>query len=127
LKNFKDAILVTLHDLGLKKNLPKQSKFNGAQKIAYSSVLLMGILQIMTGLSIYKPVQFQSLTSLFGGYEGARLVHFIVTVLLSLFFLVHIFQVIKSGWNNFRSMVTGYEKVDGSEVQKAQGIKSENC
>ncbi|MBC7370517.1 MAG: cytochrome b/b6 domain-containing protein, partial [Bdellovibrionaceae bacterium] len=49
LKNFKDAILVTLHDLGLKKTLPMQSKFNGAQKIAYCSVLLMGILQIMTG------------------------------------------------------------------------------
>ena len=111
LNSLRDAFLVTLHDLGFKKDLPTQGKFNGAQKIAYSSVTLLGFLQILTGLAIYKPVQLQSLLSLFGGYETARLIHFVVTVLFCLFFLVHIAQVVRAGWNNFRSMITGTEEI----------------
>ena len=67
----------------------------------------MGLGSVLTGLSIYKPVQFGALTSLLGGYEWARIEHFTLTILFSLFFLVHIVQVILAGWNNFQSMVTG--------------------
>jgi thiosulfate reductase cytochrome b subunit len=107
---FKDAILVTLHELHLKKSLPPQAgKFNAAQRIAYSSVVIMGIGSLLTGLSIYKPVQLHFLTTCLGGYEAARLEHFILTIGFLLFFLVHVSQVIKAGWNNFRAMITGYE------------------
>jgi thiosulfate reductase cytochrome b subunit len=74
--------------------------------------VLMGFGSIVTGLAIYKPLQASSLTSLLGGYKWARAEHFILTIGFVLFFLVHIAQVIRAGWSNFRSMITGYEIVD---------------
>ena len=71
----------------------------------------MGIGSVITGLSNYKPVQFNWLTALCGGYEAARLEHFILTIGYVLFFLIHIAQVIKTGWNNFQAMITGMEVV----------------
>jgi thiosulfate reductase cytochrome b subunit len=110
-QSFKEAIQVTLHDLHLSKYHPPRRKFNGAQQIAYTSVILMGAGSLLTGLSIYKPTQFAWLTTLLGGYEWARWEHFWLTIGYVLFFVVHVAQVIKAGWNNFRAMVTGYEIV----------------
>jgi|SRR6476661_639005 len=107
--SFKEAIQVTLHDLGLRKEHPPVRKFNGAQQIAYTSVVLMGLGSVLTGLAIYKPVQFGWLTQLLGGYELARLLHFALTIGYVLFFVVHIAQVVRAGWNNFRAMVAGFE------------------
>jgi thiosulfate reductase cytochrome b subunit len=84
-------------------------KYNGAQKIAYTSVILMGAGSLVTGLSIYKPTQVHWVTTLLGGYEMARWEHFFLTIGFLGFFLVHVSQVVKTGWNNFRGMVTGYE------------------
>jgi len=100
----------------LSKVHPPPRKFNGAQQIAYTSVILMGVGSLLTGLAIYKPVQFAWLTSLLGGYEWARFIHFWLTVGYVMFFIVHLVQVIKAGWNNFRAMVTGYEVVSVEEA-----------
>ncbi len=108
-RSLKEAVQVTLVDLHLRKGLPPQKKYNGAQKIAYTSVILMGLGSLVTGLSIYKPTQAHWLTSLLGGYEMARWEHFWLTMGFCGFFLVHVGQVILAGWNNFRSMVSGYE------------------
>lgn len=120
--SFKEAFLVLLHDFGLRKELPPQKKFNAAQRIAYSSIVVLGFIATLSGFAIYKPVQLHWLTSLFFGYEGARLVHFISMVAFVCFFFVHIAQVIRSGWNNFQSMLTGYE-VD-EELNGAKNKKS---
>jgi len=71
----------------------------------------MGFGSMLTGFAIYKPVQVQWLTMLCGGYEAARIEHFILTLGYVLFFLVHIVQVILAGWNNFRAMVAGFEVI----------------
>src|SRR6476659_9133259 len=110
-KSFKEAWQVVLHDLHIKKGLPPQKKYNGAQRIAYTGIIIMGLGSLLTGLSIYKPVQFNFICKLLGGYEWARAEHFIFTILFTLFFLVHILQVIIAGWNNFRGMITGFEVV----------------
>jgi thiosulfate reductase cytochrome b subunit len=104
-----DALQVTLVDLHLRKGLPPQTKYNGAQRIAYSAVVLMGAGSLCTGLAIYKPAQLHLLTNLLGGYEMARWFHFWLTMGFCGFFLVHVGQVILAGWNNFRAMVSGYE------------------
>ena len=110
---FKEALLVTLHDLKLRKTAPPQrGKFNSAQRIAYTGVILMGFGSLLTGLAIYKPVQVGWITFLLGGYEAARLEHFLLTVGFIFFFFVHVWQVIRAGWNNFRSMLAGYEVKD---------------
>lgn len=110
--SFRDAIEVTLYDFGLRKTQPAFVKYNGAQKIAYFSILLMGIGSVLTGYAIYKPTQLAWLTSLLGGYEAARLEHFALTIGYVLFFVIHIAQVIRAGWRNFQSMVTGFEVVE---------------
>jgi len=111
-----EAIQVTLHDLGLSKTHPPPRKFNGAQQIAYTAIILMGAGSIVTGLAIYKPTQLAWLDWLLGGYALARVWHFWLTVGYVLFFVVHIAQVIRAGWNNFRSMVTGWEVVSTQEA-----------
>jgi thiosulfate reductase cytochrome b subunit len=108
-KSLKEAWLVLLHDLRIKKGLPPQKKYNAAQRIAYTGVIILGFFMLLTGLAIYKPIQFNLLCTVLGGYEWARAEHFIITILFCLFFLVHIIQVIIAGWNNFRGMVTGFE------------------
>jgi thiosulfate reductase cytochrome b subunit len=107
--SFVEAVEVTLHDLGLRKRHPPQGKFNGAQRIAYTGVICMGAGSLLTGLAIYKPTQLHLLTSLLGGYEMARWLHFWLTMSYVGFFLVHVAQVIRAGWNNFRAMIVGYE------------------
>jgi len=107
--SFKEAIQVTLVDLHLSKKLPPQKKYNGAQKIAYTSVILMGAGSLLTGLAIYKPTQAHWLTTVLGGYEMARWEHFWLALGFCGFFAVHITQVVLAGWNNFRSMVSGLE------------------
>ena len=108
-RSFREAVHVLLHDLHILRDPPPPRKFNGAQQIAYTSVILMGVGSLITGLAIYKPVQFSWLTWLLGGYPMARFFHFWLTVGYVLFFAVHIAQVIRAGWNNFRAMVIGYE------------------
>ena len=108
------APLVALHDAHIVKKLPPQGKYNDAQRIAYTAVILMGAGSIVTGLAIYKPLQLAWLTSLLGGYGWARWEHFWLMVLFVLFFAVHVIQVALAGWANFRSMVTGYDIVDAT-------------
>jgi thiosulfate reductase cytochrome b subunit len=108
-KSFKEAWLVLLHDLHLRKTAPPQTKYNGAQKIAYTAIIVMGIGSLVTGLAIYKPVQFNWLCALCGGYEMARIIHFALTIGYCLFFVIHIVQVLLAGWNNFQSIVTGFD------------------
>lgn len=122
-QSFKEAWLVLLHDLHIRKSLPPQNKYNAAQRIAYTSIIVMGFGSLITGLAIYKPVQFHWLTWICGGYYLARIEHFILTIGYVLFFLIHIMQVIIAGWNNFRSVISGFEIV---EPKPAPLIKVEN-
>ena len=116
--SLKESWQVVLHDLGIRKQAPAQLKYNAAQKVAYSMIILMGFGSIITGLAIYKPVQLEWLTNICGGYEAARMEHFILTVGYVLFFIIHILQVIKAGWNNFRAMVAGFEVIKDDSTSK---------
>ncbi len=126
-RSLKEAWLVLLHDLHIKKGLPPQKKYNAAQRIAYTGIIVLGFLIIITGLAIYKPVQLYWLCAMLGGYEWARIEHFIITILFVLFFLVHILQVILAGWNNFRSIITGFEvvKEKNNIIEKQEEVTNE--
>jgi len=110
--SFKEAWLVLLHDLHIRKTAPPQNKYNAAQRIAYTAIIIMGIGSVITGLAVYKPVQFYYFTWLCGGYHLARIWHFVLTLGYVFFFLIHIMQVIMAGWKNFRSVITGFEVVN---------------
>ncbi|MEO6254833.1 MAG: cytochrome b/b6 domain-containing protein [Ferruginibacter sp.] len=115
--SFKESWQVLLNDLHIRKQKPPQGKYNAAQRVAYSMIILMGVGSLVTGLAIYKPVQFNWIMWLCGGYEAARLEHFVLTIGYVLFFMIHVIQVIKAGWNNFRAMVAGFEIV---KIKKEQ-------
>jgi len=116
--SLKRAPKVALHDARILKQKPPQGKYNDAQRIAYSGVIVMGAGSVISGLAIYKPTQLAFLTAMFGGYQWARWVHFWLTILFVLFFVVHITQVAIAGWSNFRSMITGYDVIDDKEVSQ---------
>ena len=69
----------------------------------------IGRVKRATGLAIYKPIQLAWLTSLFGGYEWARWIHFWLTMGYIAFFGIHIAQVVRAGWPNLRAMISGYD------------------
>jgi thiosulfate reductase cytochrome b subunit len=112
---FRDAWHVLLYELRLRKQLPAQGKYNAAQQISYSAIIVMGAFSIVTGFAIYKPVQLAWLDSLFGGYQAARAIHFGLTMGYVAFFVLHVVQVVRAGWNQFRSMIIGYEVVKTDE------------
>jgi thiosulfate reductase cytochrome b subunit len=116
--SWKEAWLVVLHDLRIRKTKPPQIKYNAAQRISYTVIIAMGLGSVITGLAIYKPITFSFFTTICGGYEAARLEHFILTIGYCLFFLVHVVQVIFAGWKNFQSMITGFDVLKNSADDK---------
>jgi thiosulfate reductase cytochrome b subunit len=67
--------------------------YNAAQKAAYIAIIVALVVLVLSGLSIWKPVQLQELTALFGGYEGARIVHFLAMAVMAGIVVVHILMV----------------------------------
>lgn len=119
-KSFREAAQVALHDAGFHVPLPPQGRYNAAQKISYTAIVLMGGCSLITGLAIYKPAQLHWLTAAVGGYEWARFEHFWLTMGYVAFFVIHIAQVIRAGWPNFRSMVSGYAIVETAPAKEPE-------
>jgi thiosulfate reductase cytochrome b subunit len=70
-------------------------------------------------------VQFYWVTWLCGGYHLARIEHFVLTIGYVLFFVIHIVQVIIAGWNNFRSVISGFEIVKEQPVTNIKNMEDE--
>ena len=66
------------------------SVYNAVQKLLYVGILVAGVTIVLSGLSIWKPVQLQWLTSFFGGYNTARYVHFAAMTAIVAFLVVHV-------------------------------------
>lgn len=66
------------------------TKYNGVQKMLYTGIILVGILQVLTGLAIWKPVQFSELAALFGSFQTARILHFLCMAAIVAFIFVHV-------------------------------------
>ena len=66
------------------------SVYNAVQRLLYAGVIAAGIVIVLSGVAIWKPVQFQELTAAFGGYEAARFVHFFAMATVVCFLAVHI-------------------------------------
>ena len=66
------------------------TRYNYVQKLLYAGIIVVGIVIVLSGLSIWKPVQLQYLTALFGGYDVARYVHFVCMAAIVGFLVVHV-------------------------------------
>ncbi len=82
------------------------STYNHVQKLLYAGIIVVGMLVVLSGLSIWKPVQLQWLTALFGGYDAARYVHFFCMAAIVAFLVVHIVLALLVP-KSLRAMITG--------------------
>ena len=82
------------------------SRYNNVQKLLYAGIIVVGIVIVLSGLSIWKPVQLQYLTALFGGYDVARYVHFFCMAAIVGFLVIHVLLALLVP-KSLRAMVTG--------------------
>lgn len=90
--------------------------YNAVQKVLYLGILLIGVLTVLSGLAIWKPIQFSELAALFYDFQTARIVHFFCMVAFVLFLFVHVtlaFLVPKS----LLAMLTGGPPAEGAPVE----------
>jgi len=101
------------------RNLPLFLLFMGSVGLLYyfkvpgwyratALIVLLGVLSVLTGIAIYKPVQFSWLTALFGGFQAARYWHFWTVWLFVGFSIMHVVLVFVVDPSSLRAMVTGW-------------------
>jgi thiosulfate reductase cytochrome b subunit len=82
------------------------SVYNAVQRLFYSGVLVVGIVVVLSGVAIWKPVQFQELTALLGGYDTARYVHFFAMAAIVAFLVIHVIMALVVP-KTMRAMIIG--------------------
>lgn len=101
------AVQMTRYYLRLRPDHPVQGKHNALQKSAYSFIVVLGVLSVLTGFALAKPVQLNFLTAIFGGYEWTRYWHFITVWTFMAFIVVHVALVFLADPASFRAIITG--------------------
>jgi thiosulfate reductase cytochrome b subunit len=92
-RDLRPALEQIKYYLRLRAEPPPVDLYNGLQRAAYTSALALGFLEVLSGLAVYKPVQFHRLTWLMGGYDGARVIHFLALLGLVGFAITHVIMV----------------------------------
>lgn len=103
----KRAVAMTRYYLRVDKEHPAQGKHNALQKAAYTSIIILGALSILTGFAIWKPVQLSWITAAFGGFQAARYWHFWTVWLFVGFTIVHVILVFTADPASLRAMISG--------------------
>jgi len=80
--------------------------YNAVQKVLYLGIILTGVVIVTSGLSIWKPVQFQEITAFYGGYDIARYVHFFAMSAIVAFLVIHVSLALIVP-KSLRAMITG--------------------
>jgi thiosulfate reductase cytochrome b subunit len=107
--------------LFVRRDHPVQGKHNALQRGVYFVLPWIGLLAVLTGVAIWKPVQLAPLTDLFGGYVWARYWHFIAMTLLVLLSLIHVFMVFAVDPYSLRAITTGgYNEENSPEARNAR-------
>ena len=106
-RDLQGAVEMTRYYLRLRRDHPPQGKHNALQKLAYTSIVVFGALAVLTGVAIYKPLQFSWLTALVGGYQAARYWHFWTVWIFVAFTIVHVIIVFTVDPASLRAMLTG--------------------
>jgi Ni/Fe-hydrogenase b-type cytochrome subunit len=105
--DLRDTIQMIRFYLFLRRDHPHQGKHNALQKSAYYAMPWLGVVLVLTGLAIWKPVELSPLTAVFGGYIWARYWHFMAMTALVILAVGHVFMVFAVDPNSVPSMITG--------------------
>lgn len=87
------------------------TRYNAVQKLLYAGIILVIILQVLSGLAVWKPMQFSELASLFYSFQGSRLVHFVGMAAIVAFLVIHVALALIVP-KTIGAMVTGGPRVD---------------
>jgi thiosulfate reductase cytochrome b subunit len=85
-----DTITTVGNALRLRLSHDDLTHYNAVQKILYLGIMTIGVLIVITGLSLWKPVQFSELADLFGSFQTIRLIHFLCMTAIVGFLVVHV-------------------------------------
>lgn len=80
--------------------------YNAVQRLLYAGILVVGVVIVLSGLSLWKPIQLWWLTAFFGGYDFARYVHFAAMAAIVLFLVIHVVMALLVP-KSLRAMITG--------------------
>jgi thiosulfate reductase cytochrome b subunit len=105
--DIRDSLAMAKFYLFITKDHPRQGKHNALQKGAYFALPWLAALTVLSGIAIWKPVQFAPLTALLGGYALARFWHFLSMLTIVAVGLGHVFMVFAVDPWSLRSMITG--------------------
>jgi thiosulfate reductase cytochrome b subunit len=114
-----DLIATVKNTLHLKLSHDDPTKYNAIQKLLYVGVISVGILIVISGLAIWKPIQFSELVALFGSFQNARLVHFFCMAAIVAFVTVHVALALLVP-QTLVSMFTGGPVVDDQRSAELQ-------
>lgn len=89
---------------------PQEESYNALQKLAYTVVLTLGALAVISGAALWKPVQLSWLVQILGGFRLARVWHFVAMCGILGFIPGHLVMVALHGWNNFSCIWTGWKR-----------------
>ncbi len=92
-RDARSAVQTAAWYLRVRKSPPEQGLYNGLQRLAYSTAILLAALSVLSGVALYKPVQMSWLARALGGYDFARALHFVALALLALFTIGHVIMV----------------------------------
>jgi thiosulfate reductase cytochrome b subunit len=120
-------LLATVGDaLRLRLSHDDLTHYNAVQKILYLGIMAIGILIVISGLALWKPVQFSGLAALFGSFQTIRLVHFLCMSAIVAFLLVHVTLALLVP-RSLLAMLTGGPTVDGDDpAGAAPDVKSKH-
>lgn len=96
----------TLAALTFKLSHHDLSVYNSLQRLLYLGVIVAGVIVALSGLAIWKPVQLQALTAIFGGYDAARYVHFFAMSTIAGFLVIHVILALLVP-RSLRAMIAG--------------------
>ena len=91
----------------------KLGAYNAVQRLFYVVVLLLAVLAVLSGLGLWKPVQFQDMVGLAGGYEVVRRIHFVAMAGIVGFLVVHL-ALVAIVPSTLWAMITGRARVEAS-------------
>jgi thiosulfate reductase cytochrome b subunit len=117
----RDAIEMIRFYLFVRRDHPHQGKHNALQKAAYFLMPILGVILVLSGIAIWKPVSLGVVTALFVNYKWARFVHFAAMGALLLLALVHVFMVLTVDPYSLRAMLSGwYDRARAPEARNAR-------
>jgi Ni/Fe-hydrogenase b-type cytochrome subunit len=121
--DIRDSLEMVKFYLFVRSKHPEQGKHNALQRGAYFAMPIAGIIAVVSGLAIWKPVQLAWITNLIGGYVWARYWHFLAMVALVVLSVSHVFMVFAVDPYSLRSMITGgYDESKSPERRNARPL-----